>query len=69
MQGTKQKQLKETETKRTFKWAIQVCRYTGKPVENGDAGSGMSAGRTSTGREGGVKGGRGGGISKLQVQV
>ena len=38
-------------------------------MENGDAGSGMRAGRTSTGQEGGVKGGRGGGISKLQVQV
>ena len=24
MQATKQKQLKETETKRTFKWATQV---------------------------------------------
>ena len=29
-------------------------------MENGDAGSGMRAGRTSTGQEGGVKGGRGG---------
>ena len=25
MQGTKQKQLKDTETKRTFKWATQDC--------------------------------------------
>ena len=45
------------------------ARHTGKPVENGDAGCGMRAGRTSTGQKGGVKGGRGGGISKLQVQV
>ena len=28
-------------------------------MENGDAGSGMRAGRTSTGQEGGVKGGKG----------
>ena len=38
-------------------------------MENGDAGGGMRAGRTSTGQEGGVKGEKGRGISKLQVQV
>ena len=57
MQGTKQKQLKETETKRSGQ--PRSARHTGKPVENGMQGSGMRAGRTSTGQEGGVKGGRG----------
>ena len=58
MQGTKQNNQRQRPNE-LLSGQPRSARHTGKPVENGDAGGGMRAGKTSTGQEGGVKGEKG----------